>query len=104
MANRIVAQMLFLEAEDPEKGIYLYINSPGSTSFLQGKELVGATLTNFDERGRSLKLKIKDVQPDYQDKDQESYLYTVIYYSATDNIWYHLRQNDLTDIKLYLKY
>lgn len=29
MANRIVAQMLFLEAEDPEKDIYLYINSPG---------------------------------------------------------------------------
>jgi len=29
MANRIVAQMLFLEAEDPEKNIYLYINSPG---------------------------------------------------------------------------
>ncbi|HHV5841247.1 TPA: ATP-dependent Clp endopeptidase proteolytic subunit ClpP [Klebsiella pneumoniae] len=29
MANLIVAQMLFLEAENPEKGIYLYINSPG---------------------------------------------------------------------------
>ena len=29
MANRIVAQMLFLEAEDPDKDIYLYINSPG---------------------------------------------------------------------------
>ena len=28
-ANLIVAQMLFLEAEDPEKDIYLYINSPG---------------------------------------------------------------------------
>ncbi|MGB7249347.1 MAG: ATP-dependent Clp endopeptidase proteolytic subunit ClpP [Phormidesmis sp.] len=27
--NLIVAQMLFLEAEDPEKDIYLYINSPG---------------------------------------------------------------------------
>ena len=31
MANRIVAQMLFLEAEDPEKDIYLYINSPGGS-------------------------------------------------------------------------
>ena len=29
MANLIVAQMLFLEAESPEKDIYLYINSPG---------------------------------------------------------------------------
>lgn len=29
MANLICAQMLFLEAEDPEKDIFLYINSPG---------------------------------------------------------------------------
>lgn len=29
MANLIVAQMLFLEAENPEKDISLYINSPG---------------------------------------------------------------------------
>ena len=32
-ANRIVAQMLFLEAEDPEKDIYLYINSPGGSVY-----------------------------------------------------------------------
>ncbi len=31
MANLIVAQLLFLEAEDPEKDIYLYINSPGGS-------------------------------------------------------------------------
>lgn len=29
MANLITAQLLFLEAEDPEKDIFLYINSPG---------------------------------------------------------------------------
>ncbi|MCA1932009.1 MAG: ATP-dependent Clp endopeptidase proteolytic subunit ClpP [Calditerrivibrio sp.] len=29
VSNVIVAQMLFLEAEDPKKDIYLYINSPG---------------------------------------------------------------------------
>lgn len=29
MANMIVAQMMFLESENPEKDIYLYINSPG---------------------------------------------------------------------------
>ena len=29
VANSIVAQMLFLESEDPDKDIYLYINSPG---------------------------------------------------------------------------
>jgi ATP-dependent Clp protease protease subunit len=31
MANLVVAQMLFLEAEDPEKDINLYINSPGGS-------------------------------------------------------------------------
>ena len=29
VVNLIIAQMLFLEAEDPDKDIYLYINSPG---------------------------------------------------------------------------
>src|SRR5256714_10837740 len=29
IANLIVAQLLFLEAEDPERDINLYINSPG---------------------------------------------------------------------------
>ena len=29
VANIVVAQLLFLEAEDPDKDIYLYINSPG---------------------------------------------------------------------------
>ncbi|MEM9601824.1 MAG: ATP-dependent Clp endopeptidase proteolytic subunit ClpP [Pseudomonadota bacterium] len=31
MANLIVAQLLFLESENPEKEIYLYINSPGGS-------------------------------------------------------------------------
>lgn len=30
-ANLIVAQMMFLEAEDPEKDIHFYINSPGGS-------------------------------------------------------------------------
>ncbi len=29
MANAVIAQLLFLEAEDPEKDIFIYINSPG---------------------------------------------------------------------------
>lgn len=29
MANIIIAQLLFLEAEDPEKDAYMYVNSPG---------------------------------------------------------------------------
>ncbi len=31
LANTIVAQLLFLEAEDPSKDIHLYINSPGGS-------------------------------------------------------------------------
>ena len=30
-ANLIIAQLLFLEAEDPEKDINLYVNSPGGS-------------------------------------------------------------------------
>ncbi|MBI4621173.1 MAG: ATP-dependent Clp endopeptidase proteolytic subunit ClpP [Desulfobacterales bacterium] len=29
VANLVIAQMLFLESEDPDKDIYLYLNSPG---------------------------------------------------------------------------
>ena len=32
-ANLIVAQLLFLEAEDPDKDIHLYINSPGGSAY-----------------------------------------------------------------------
>src|SRR5947209_11813303 len=31
LANLVIAQILFLEAEDPDKDIYLYINSPGGS-------------------------------------------------------------------------
>lgn len=31
IASLVIAQMLFLEAEDPEKDVYLYINSPGGS-------------------------------------------------------------------------
>lgn len=40
IANLVIAQMLFLEAEDPEKDISLYINSPGGS--------VTATLAIYD--------------------------------------------------------
>jgi ATP-dependent Clp protease, protease subunit len=33
IANLITAQLLFLDAEDPDKGISLYINSPGGSSY-----------------------------------------------------------------------
>jgi ATP-dependent Clp protease protease subunit len=31
VANAIIAQLLFLEADDPDKDIYMYINSPGGS-------------------------------------------------------------------------
>lgn len=40
LANLVIAQMLFLEAEDPDKDIFLYINSPGGA--------VTATLAIYD--------------------------------------------------------
>lgn len=33
VANIIIAQLLFLDAEDPERDIYLYVNSPGGTVY-----------------------------------------------------------------------
>jgi ATP-dependent Clp protease protease subunit len=33
VANIIIAQLLFLQAEDPDKDIYLYINSPGGSVY-----------------------------------------------------------------------
>jgi ATP-dependent Clp protease protease subunit len=32
IANLVIAQLLFLEAEDPEKDIHIYINSPGGST------------------------------------------------------------------------
>jgi ATP-dependent Clp protease, protease subunit len=50
LANTVVAQMLFLEYEDPDKDILLYINSPGGS--------VTAGLAIYDV--------IKHVKPDVQ--------------------------------------
>src|SRR5918911_5571440 len=33
VANLVTAQLLFLEAEDPDKDISLYINSPGGSAY-----------------------------------------------------------------------
>ena len=33
VANLIIAQLLFLESEDPDKDIHLYINSPGGVVY-----------------------------------------------------------------------
>src|SRR5436190_23274757 len=52
VANLIIAQMLFLAAEDPEKDINLYINSPGGSItaglvILGTMDLVGAVVTSY---------------------------------------------------------
>ena len=33
MANLVISQMLFLEAQNSERDIYLYINSPGGVAY-----------------------------------------------------------------------
>ncbi len=39
MANLIVAQLLFLESENPDKDIHLYINSPGGSVSARARDL-----------------------------------------------------------------
>ena len=43
-SNLVVAQLLFLESEDPDKDIYLYINSPGG-SITAGMAIAGTSAT-----------------------------------------------------------
>ena len=50
VANSIVAQLLFLESEDPDKDIHLYINSPGG--------VVTAGMAIYDT--------MQDIRPDVQ--------------------------------------
>ena len=42
VANIIIAQFLFLESEDPDKDIQLYINSPGGVVTSRRSRLAGA--------------------------------------------------------------
>ena len=49
IANLVAAQLLFLEAEDPEKDIWLYVNSPGGSAYAgmaiyDAMQFVGPTL------------------------------------------------------------
>ena len=54
MANVIVAQMLFLESENPDKDIHLYINSPGGsvTAGLAIYDTMGALLLAGGAKGK----------------------------------------------------
>ena len=44
VANSIVAQLLFLEAQDPEKDIHLYINSPGGSITAAWRSMIRCNL------------------------------------------------------------
>ena len=50
VASSVVAQLLFLEADDPEKDIYLYINSPGGV-VTAGMSMYDALKPYADEFG-----------------------------------------------------
>ena len=47
MASLITAQLLFLEAEDPKKEIYLYINSPGGLIQLGLVSMIQCNMLNL---------------------------------------------------------
>ena len=54
MANDIVRQLLLLSAEDPERDIFLYVNSPGgsvsgTTSLAEGERVVTGDVTGSGE-------------------------------------------------------
>ena len=59
-ANAIIAQLLFLEADDPKKDIFMYINSPGGSdvcTFCVGMAAsMGAFLLAAGEKGKRFAL------------------------------------------------
>ena len=66
-ANVIVAQLLFLEADDPEKDVHLYLNSPGGSItaalFLQDFVTKGLPWAHLDIAGTVWSDKPRGVDP-----------------------------------------
>jgi ATP-dependent Clp protease protease subunit len=53
VANAIIAQLLFLDSQDPDKDIYLYINSPGVSTICVGQAAsMGAFLLSAGAKGK----------------------------------------------------
>ena len=46
MANLVVAQLLFLEAENPDKDIHIYINSPGGAVTAAWRSMIRCSLSS----------------------------------------------------------
>lgn len=64
--------------------------STQSSMIVKGTQVKGALLKSFDEQGRSLTLKISDVELDPKDSEKETYLYTVFYQDPTNSKWRNL--------------
>ena len=47
VANLVITQLLFLESEDPEKDIALYINSPGGVVYSRLSDLTPSSTLNL---------------------------------------------------------
>ena len=71
MANLVVAQMLFLESENPDKDIHLYINSPGGSVTAGTKEI----LTIRDKLNKIMAEHTgKDIKDVAKDTDRDNFM------------------------------
>lgn len=61
---------------------------------LKGAAVKGAVFTSVDNQGRSLQLKIQDVEIDPKDPLREIYLYTIVYQDPASSNWQNLCQPD----------
>jgi hypothetical protein len=61
---------------------------------LKGRDLEGTVLNIVSDRGKSLRLKISDVELDPADPERETYLYTLLYQNPSDLKWQNLCQPD----------
>lgn len=61
---------------------------------LKGTAVQGAVLISTDSEGRSVSLKIQDVERDPKDSEGEVYLYTVIYQNTPTSQWQNICQPD----------
>jgi hypothetical protein len=61
---------------------------------LKGTAVQGAVFTSTDSEGRSITLKIQNVERDPKDSEGEVYLYTVIYQNTPTSQWQNMCQPD----------
>jgi hypothetical protein len=71
--------------------------SPPS-AVLEGTAIQGTVLTSIDSHGRSVTLKIQDVERDPKDSEGEIYLYSVVYQNTSTSQWQNLCQPDQDNV------